>query len=1142
MMFTDGVVSALFDTSVCYWCLSASLMSNRYRSPPIKQTENMPLWLARALAVPQCVVDTHHGWLTATSTRSHQRLPFQTDQVKPLFRLCILPTFKMSGKRNVNDCTSRFKVKHFPDDSVHFDVLKQPKKFSSKEPKHQRHLSSKGCKNGAFVKKGHVWEKKSSMQVHDRNLATKPGSTSQHTKYCVRHCITCYREPSRDLEGSYRVFPVGTDDNPSPPPQALGHKLPPVLTRRSTDLGPTRPSARRYRPTSLTLKRSVDSLPEEPEEPSMDTPSEPRGEFEQHATRPPTRPLAGKILNVEVGVGFLVLALMAVISGRICSKLGANGSEIPMGDPSIKINNAIMAISSSFEERRVSMCTEHYELGALSAVRKELRQIQDLSQGYRDPRYVPISAVHSVCPTFASLTPIDPLTNPHPKYLPIKVTGGYGFSAYQTWTELLNITQETQSDTAPNVLCKYSLTPLFLLGGGLVETAPYHWVEWDKEWEYISRLVTCPADQPVPTKGTLKAGRRIYFDQKRTSNLYLCQEACAAARARYGEDNESLECTVSNDCYRTTESEKSCYWYSYNFGGKKDFCVMYPFMDIKSQDLDSSWDEQSNSGITASYLCQHPALGGTLTMTGPHNTMLSVRKACGYVHRPPPDLMVWSACPQAADLIEGMLSNYFMVLDDLEASIRASYSPLPTSSGHPTTAAKTHKKILQIGGRAASTLASNTKFVSFLSKGLTGLSGFVKAIPIVGPALSLGLITASAILPSIIELAADNYNGDLQFIDSGLAAGNGDYIDSPLWKQDNDSNLLYMSGDPFDERWKRWALPARIAKVGAQLRSVSKDIKSMVEYKQPLIYSHINTLKNVDFTYLTVADENLTFIKKVFYFLQKDQNIAPHRASALLSLDPSLPLLEGSSLSIGSNYGGVSWQCVDSHLAGQTLPESCWDNTRLIGTTTLSIPFVQDSYLLKFLGKGAVEIRCPEGRWSGFSVGTLVTLISPHCRVTADNKDAFMPQFEANGLKWDGNMKGGFKILFHDHDLKSNISFPFPSSLKVRLLQVSHSTLYSTDYLVYIVIFLLLGIFFALTVLTRRQIQLRVTQQALSHRSEAELKTIVDSYKCPPKDAMPPRMSNLDSMAPRPPRWSDSKPTFSEIGGLKALTNRTEMV
>ena len=81
---------------------------------------------------------------------------------------------------------------------------------------------------------------------------------------------------------------------------------------------------------------------------------------------------------------------------------------------------------------------------------------------------------------------------------------------------------------------------------------------------------------------------------------------------------------------------------------------------------------------------------------------------------------------------------------------------------------------------------------------------------------------------------------------------------------------------------------------------------------------------------------------------------------------------------------------MDSHLAGQTLPENCWDNTRLI---------VQDSYLVKFLGKGAVEIRCPEGRWNGFSVETLVALISPHCKVTADHKDAFMPRFEANGFK-----------------------------------------------------------------------------------------------------------------------------------------------
>ena len=88
----------------------------------------------------------------------------------------------------------------------------------------------------------------------------------------------------------------------------------------------------------------------------------------------------------------------------------------------------------------------------------------------------------------------------------------------------------------------------------------------------------------------------------------------------------------------------------------------------------------------------------------------------------------------------------------------------------------------------------------------------------------------------------------------------------------------------FDKRWKQWALPARIANVGAQLRSVSKDIKSMVEYKQSLIYSHIHTLQNIDFTYLTVGGE---YLRKVFYFLLtktlerfsiscKEMKILPH--------------------------------------------------------------------------------------------------------------------------------------------------------------------------------------------------------------------------------------------------------------------------
>ena len=411
----------------------------------------------------------------------------------------------------------------------------------------------------------------------------------------------------------------------------------------------------------------------------------------------------------------------------------------------------------------------------------------------------------------------------------------------------------------------------------------------------------------------------------------------------------------------------------------------------------------------------------------------------------------------------------------------------------------------------------------------------VAAVPIVGPALSLGLIAASAILPSIIELAADNYNGDLQIIDAGLGAGTGEHTDFSLWfKSDNESNLFHMIGDTPSDEWKQLALPSRLARVGNKLREVSRDVRSLLKHKQPLVSSHIKILQKVDFTYLTVVPQDLAFVKKVFYYLHKDTTIAPHRASALLALDPSLPLIEGSSLSLGSNYGKVSWQCVDNHLAGQDLPDSCWDHTKLGGTSTLSVDFVQDTHLVKFLGKGSIEIKCPEGRWNGFGVGVLVAIVTPHCRVTVDHKDAFTPQFETRGLTWEGAIRGGYRILLHDQGLISNMSIPFPHALRKRLLQVCHETLNSTDYLVYAITLVTACILIALTLLTKQQCMLKVTQQTLSCKGETDLRAVTGEEQGPP---------TVPQMAPLPVtrfRWADAQPAEGDLHRVRALTGRVD--
>ena len=209
----------------------------------------------------------------------------------------------------------------------------------------------------------------------------------------------------------------------------------------------------------------------------------------------------------------------------------------------------------------------------------------------------------------------------------------------------------------------------------------------------------------------------------------------------------------------------------------------------------------------------------------------------------------------------------------------------------------------------------------------------------------------------------------------------------------------------------------------------------------------------------------------------------------------------------------------------------------------MSVDFVQDTHLVKFLGKGSIEIKCPEGRWNGFGVGVLVAIVTPHCRVTVDHKDAFTPQFETRGLTWEGAIRGGYRILLHNQGLISNMSIPFPHALRTRLLQVCHETLNSTDYLVYAITLVTAGILIALTLLTKQQCMLKVTQQTLGCKGEPDLRAVTGKEQGPPtvtyRDLQGP-----PQMAPLPVtrfRWADAQPAAEgDLHRVRALTGRVD--
>ena len=114
------------------------------------------------------------------------------------------------------------------------------------------------------------------------------------------------------------------------------------------------------------------------------------------------------------------------------------------------------------------------------------------------------------------------------------------------------------------------------------------------------------------------------------------------------------------------------------------------------------------------------------------------------------------------------------------------------------------------------------------------------------------------------------------------------------------------------------------------------------------------------------------------------------------------------------------------------------------------------------------------------------------------------------------------------------MSIPFPHALRTRLLQVCHETLNSTDYLVYAITLVTACILIALTLLTKQQCMLKVTQQTLSCKGETDLRAVTGEEQGPPTV---PQMATLPVTRFR---WADAQPAEGDLHRVRALTGRVD--
>ena len=95
-------------------------------------------------------------------------------------------------------------------------------------------------------------------------------------------------------------------------------------------------------------------------------------------------------------------------------------------------------------------------------------------------------------------------------------------------------------------------------------------------------------------------------------------------------------------------------------------------------------------------------------------------------------------------------------------------------------------------------------------------------------------------------------------------------------------------------------------------------------------------------------------------------------------------------------------------------------------------------------------------------------------------------------------------------------------------------SLNSTDYLVYAIALVTACILIALTLLTKQQCMLKVTQQTLSCKGETDLRAVTG------KEQGPPTVPQMSTLPVTRFRWADAQPAEGDLHRVRALTGRVD--
>ena len=239
-----------------------------------------------------------------------------------------------------------------------------------------------------------------------------------------------------------------------------------------------------------------------------------------------------------------------------------------------------------------------------------------------------------------------------------------------------------------------------------------------------------------------------------------------------------------------------------------------------------------------------------------------------------------------------------------------------------------------------------------------------------------------------------------------------------VWKT---SNLLKVPGieDPgfFDRNYPLSGLN----NVSEELKATLASFGEILEQGTPILPRIVQEMGRIPFTFLVLdAGE---YIKKVYFFTKTNKKVPKLQISVFLSLDHTVPLLEGV-VSGTKQTESPTIQCADIFRRSQKATSPCFDKNALGSSSQAKFLIGKQLYIFKILGQKVVQIQCPETSLTTFSSGIMIFLASSSCKIHIGGNLFF---------EGEKSKMGSFKMILETQMNASKVVMPLPHRLQAKL-------------------------------------------------------------------------------------------------------------